>query len=396
MKLIFLKSFILKAFVLKSLILLCSSVLFFSACSTMDFLKYDKEELLRQNKEFDKQVVIQEASEPAPQPEVAAPAATTSSHDQTVAAQAAGSAVEFKKNQTAEAGSKTKPTAKEKKVTVNKPGSKGTTAKSAKTDPKAEIKPTTRQPDIEDSAGFTGTSRSPDVNPFRVGEKVTHSVRYFSAEAGTLNLEVRPYVVVNGQKSYNFFIGLKTSSLFSKFYSVDDTVQTFLDYEDMVPYVFKINVRESGKLAQAHSYFDQKTLKANFWEKKYTEKGGEEETKKAWDILPFSQNAFSGIFYMRIFEWKIGKEYSFRVSDDEKNVVFKGTALAKEKLETDAGTFNAIKIRANILSRGALTQVGDLLLWVSDDDRKFILRIEAKIKIGTLVSEVVQIQKGTP
>ena len=379
---------------------LATGLVLFSACSTMDFLKYDKEELLRQNKEFDKQVVIQEAPE-----STSVANSTSTSHDPTAAASAHATtsttitspAITDRPALVASIDVTASPS-KNKKVPTPKK-SKATEKKSAavaKSQVKTEVKPTTRQPDMEDSVGFTGATRTPDVNPFRVGEKVVHAVRYFSAEAGTLNLEVRPHVVVNGRKSYNFYIGLKTSSLFSKFYSVDDTVQTYLDYEDMVPYVFKINVRESGKLAQAHSYFDQNTLKANFWEKKYTEKNGEEETKKAWDILPFSQNAFSGIFYMRIFEWKIGKEYSFRVSDDEKNVVFKGTALAKEKIQTDAGAFNAIKIRANILSRGALTQVGDLLLWISDDDRKFILRIEAKIKIGTLVSEVTKIEKGSP
>ncbi len=97
---------------------------------------------------------------------------------------------------------------------------------------------------------------------------------------------------------------------------------------------------------------------------------------------------------MRIFKWEIGKEYSFRVSDDEKNIEFKGKALLKEKIETEAGEFNAIKIKASIMSRGALTQAGNIYFWISDDDRKYVLRIEAEIKIGKLVSEVVEIIPG--
>jgi hypothetical protein len=74
--------------------------------------------------------------------------------------------------------------------------------------------------------------------------------------------------------------------------------------------------------------------------------------------------------------------------------VFTGTAIAKETLETEAGTFQAIKVKASIVTRGALTQTGDIFIWISDDDNKYLLRIEAKIKIGTLVSEVVEIDKG--
>ncbi len=346
-------------------------VLALASCSTTAFLKYEKESELRQNKEFENQVVVKPAEEAVVAQQSVPPAvsvpvavATESSKEVTRAAVAVKPAVIIAK--------------KTKKMLPAKV---------------EEIKPMIRLPEIENSEGFNA-QRRPAVDPFRVGEKVVHSVRYFAAEAGQLTLEVKPFVQVNENKSYNFFIGLKTSSLFSKFYSVDDYVETYMDYEDLIPHVFKLNVRETGKLSHANSFFDHKNLKARYWEKKYTQKNGEEIIKKEWDLQTFSQNAFSGIFYMRIFNWKIGQQYSFRVADDEKNVVFKGTALQKEKLNTEAGEFNTIKIKADILSRGALTQSGNVYFWISDDDRKLVLRIEAEIKIGKLVSEVIEIENG--
>ena len=276
-----------------------------------------------------------------------------------------------------------------KKVTVGSKKSKTAVATAA------AVENLVRQPELEDHEGFEGNSRRPKVNPFRVGEVVTHSVRYFATEAGTLVLKVKPFVEVNNRKSYNFLTDLKTSGLFSKFYSVDDQVETYVDYENLVPHVFKLHIKESAQLKEAQSYFDHKTLKATYWEHKYTEKNGNEEKKQEWDILDFSQNVFSGLFYMRIFAWEMGKEYSFRVSDDQKNIIFKGTAIKKEKLSTDAGEFDAIEINATVVTRGALTQAGDFKIWISDDDRKYILRIEAKIKIGSLISEVTSIQPGT-
>lgn len=253
--------------------------------------------------------------------------------------------------------------------------------------------PKKRQPELEDSEGFNN-QRRPLVDPFQVGEKVTLAVSYFAARAGKLSLSVKPYVEVNGKKSYNFLTEIKSSTIFSTFYSVQDQVETYLDYENLSPYVFKLQIKESGQIKEAQSFFDQQKLKANYWEHKYTEKDGHEEKKLEWDLLPFSQNAFSSIFYMRIFKWNIGQEYAFRVSDDGKNIVFKATALEKVKLNTDAGTFDAVKVKAEIVSRGALTQTGDLLIWLSDDEHKYILRIEAKIKIGSLVAEVVEIEPG--
>ena len=333
-----------------------------SACTSMKILKYEKEDLLAKNAEFEKQDVVKPV-EDVPQNKVTENIAT----------------------KPAEAIVHKAP------VIVKTPLKKKAKKKSA--EPETVV--VGRQPELEDSEGFNNLRRPP-LDPFRVGEKVIHSVRYFSAEAGQLTLEVQPFLEVNSKKSYHFQIGCKTSSLFSKFYSVDDLVDTYMDYENLVPHVYKMSVRETGKLAQSQVYFNHDLLRSNFWEKKYTEKNGQEENKKAWDILPFSQNAFSGIFYMRIFNWQVGKQYSFRVSDDEKNVIFKGTALAKEKLETEAGTFNAIKIKTDIISRGALTPSGNIYMWVSDDDRKLLLRIEAEIKIGKIVSEVIEIEKGKP
>ena len=349
--------------------------LFLSSCSTTAFLKYEKESELRQNKEFEKQVVVKPTEEVAPEsvpvgpqspPKVDTPIVTDKASVLTTAL-----------NKKAEV-----PKVSRKKNKKNQDLAKV-----------AEVKPVVRQPELENSEGFNG-QRRPAVDPYRVGEKVVHSVRYFAAEAGQLTLEVKPFVQVNDKKSYNFLIALQTSSLFSKFYSVDDYVETYMDYENMVPHVFKLNVRETGKLSQANSYFDHNALKARYWEKKYTQKNGEEIIKKEWDLQTFSQNAFSGIFYMRIFNWKIGQQYSFRVADDEKNVVFKGTALQKEHISTEAGEFDAIKIKADIFSRGALTQAGNLYFWISDDDRKYVLKIEAEIKIGKLISEVIEIKPG--
>lgn len=344
-------------------------VLGLSSCSS-NFLKYEKQDKFFKNEEFEREVKIKTEDD---EPEVAKP--------EPVKAETVSQTTVVAEKQTKTIGAKKEP----KKLKTKKADVK-----------KAEpVTSTKRQPEIEDSEGFTGISRRPNIDPFKVGEKVIHEVSYFSAKAGTLTMQVKPFAQVNNRKSYNFVINLQSSRVFSNFYSVEDTVNTFLDYETLMPHVLKINIKETGKLAQSQSYFNNETLVANFWEKKYTEKSGEEERKFSWDILPYSQNAFSGLYYMRVFNWKEGKVVSFRVAEDKKNIVFTGTAVGKEKLSTEAGDFNAIKIKASIVTRGALSQTGDIFLWVSDDEHKYILRIEAKIKIGTLVSEVIEIDPGS-
>ncbi|MBY0451582.1 MAG: DUF3108 domain-containing protein, partial [Bdellovibrionaceae bacterium] len=257
------------------------------------------------------------------------------------------------------------------------------------------VNPNVRQPEMENSEGL-GTSRRPQKDPFRVGETVTHEVSYLGATAGTFTLKVNSFAVVNGKKSYNFFIDLKSNSFFTKIYAIDDQVQTYVDFDTLVPHAFKLNIRDSGQVKEARSYFDNEKLVADYWEHRYSEKGGHEEKKQNWSILPYSQNAFSAIFYMRIFNYVDGKDYSFRVADDEKNVLFKAHVIGHEEVSVPAGKFKAIKIKAEIYSRGNLAKASDFYMWLSDDDRKYVLKIQVKLPIGSLYSEATKINPGQP
>ncbi len=247
---------------------------------------------------------------------------------------------------------------------------------------------------IEDKEGFLG--RRPLKDPFYVGEKITHSAYYniFGFTAGILTLDTLPFVQVNGRKAYKFEINLKTTKLFNSIYSVEDRVVTLVDYDLWLPRLYTLHVKESSQLREGRSFFDFQKLKARYEEKKVSKKKGAEEKKLEWDILPYSQNVFSVIYYMRLFQWKDGKDYSFRVADENENLIFKGRVISREVLDTDIGPIKAIKIKPEIILRGNFKPVGDIFIWLSDDERKIPLRIESKIKIGTIVSEITDYKPG--
>jgi uncharacterized protein DUF3108 len=351
------------------------------SCSSAP-LKYEKAKELEANTEFDKAVKVEEVV--ATQPEKTTKAETAPA----VMPKATPSEVERSLT----------PTEKTAPTPTLKPTPPPKTSKKSKAKPKKAKKaeepaqPTHRQPEIEDDIGFQG--RRPLQDPFRVGEVITHDVSYLTFTAGALKLKVEPMVSVNGRKAYNFVTEIQTYPVYSRIYSVNDRVETYVDYETLVPRTYALHVKESGQLREARMLFDDQTNHATFWEKKVTEKHGEEEKKQAWDILPYSQNVFSAIFYMRNFHWEPGKEIAFRVADDEQNLIFKGKCLRREKIDTDIGEKEALVIKPEIILQGKFKPVGDIYVWLSDDEHKYPLRIEAKIKIGSLVSEVTSITPG--
>jgi hypothetical protein len=370
------------------------------ACSSA-FLRYEKASQLKKNDEFEKAVRIERPVDPDAEEEAgtaedaSAPVAATETpatpaNTAAPVNGAAPSATPSPEEAKLAAKIKKSNAAKETKKTEKKSSKK--TKKGAEKVAEEPAAPTHRQPELEDDTGFNG--RRPLVDPYREGEEVVHNMHYFKVSAGELKMKVGKMATVNGRKAYNFGISLKTSPVFSSFYSVDDKVETFVDFETLVPSVFQLHVKESAQLREARMFFDNHTNKATFWEKKVSKDKGEEEKKQAWDILPFSQNVYSAVFYMRNFKWDVGSQYAFRVADDEQNMVFKGTALRKEKLDTEMGIMNAVVIKPEMMLKGVFKPVGDIFIWLSDDEHHYILRIESKIKIGTIISEVISIKPG--
>lgn len=246
---------------------------------------------------------------------------------------------------------------------------------------------------VEDKTGFEG--RRPINDPFRVGEKVVLDLSYFSMSAGKLTMEVLPFSEVNGNKTYTFRIAVKSSKMFSLFYKVDNWAETYVDYEKLVPYSHVVQTRETNQIKDSKSFFNWEENKAIFWEKKITDDSKEPKVEKStWELKPYAQNVISSIFYIRTFAYKQDKPYPFRVADEGKNIIFTSQVVDRETLKTKAGSFKTIKIKPKFTVNGTFKPVGDIFLWLTDDDRKLIVRIEAKIKIGSIVGEAEKVVLG--
>lgn len=247
-------------------------------------------------------------------------------------------------------------------------------------------------PEFEDQESFL--KRRPVVDPYRVGEKLTYEMSYFGVRAGDLQLEVAPFVYVNGRKSYHFIARGQTAAVFEVFYAVDDWLETFVDFEDMIPYSYALHVKESKQLRETRCFFDWKKKLAHFWDKRITKEDGVEEKKLDWNIQDFSQNVFSAPFYLRSFKLEPGKKIQYRMAHEKDNIMLTGEVLRREKIETPMGEIDTVVLKPQIDVGGVFKPIGDIFIWLTDDDRRFIVRIESKIKIGKIVAQLKSIDKG--
>lgn len=275
-----------------------------------------------------------------------------------------------------------------------KPGKKEAKKKpvAAKAAPEKAKPKGPRQPEMEDSEGFEG--RRPLKDPFRVGEKVSYDVSYFNVTAGEIRMEVKPFVTVNGQKAYHYEVSGNSNSFFSKVYAVDDKLSTYVRYDDLVPLSLQVSIKESNQLGETRTFFDWDKMRASYWQKKFIKGKGDRNKKLEWDIKPYSQNVVSVAFYMRNFKLEPGKKFAVRIADEGKNIVFTGEVVKREKLKTAIGDLDTVLMIPKVTADGVLKPIGDVKLWFTDDDRKFLVRLESKIKIGTVVAKVKSIERG--
>lgn len=272
-------------------------------------------------------------------------------------------------------------------------------AKAKETGPALVAEPVVRRlPDWEPNEGFDLASpngRTPSRVPFRVGEKVVLEVSWSVFSAGTLSFETRRLAQVNGRPAYEFYGTAKTYTVFDKVYSVDDWFKIYFDSETWLPLSQIFSANETGLIRQSRSLFDWKAGQARFWDKKITRQTDRlEETSKEWALLPWSQGAFSALFYLRAFRYEPGAEARFRVTHEQEDLLLSVKALRREEITTKAGVFKTLVLRPTATKDGQPKDIGEIDIWVTDDDRKLIVRIHSKLRFGTLKADVIEVVQG--
>src|SRR5690606_11987393 len=155
---------------------------------------------------------------------------------------------------------------------------------------------------------------------------------------------------------------------------------------------FHIHAVETKKVLIVKTAFDWKKLQGYRWERQITKEDGTQEKNREWEILSFSQNVISGFYYLRNFTLKPGKKIQFRVADDGKNMVVKADVLRREKIKTALGEFNTLVVKPTVEIEGIFQPMGDVFFWVTDDDRKLFVKIEAEIKIGKVIGKLKELK----
>ena len=229
--------------------------------------------------------------------------------------------------------------------------------------------------------------------PFRIGESVVLSLRYFGIHAGDLSISTLPMKLVNEEISYHFRMDAVSNKSFSFIYSVDDYAETFVGVKEFRPFNYLIKMDQKDRVGENKALFDWEKMKAFTWERAIT-KRGEERKDYEWEFKEGSQNVISAIYYLRTLDLKVGESYQVPLAHRGKNLDMTAVVEKRETLRVGSNRFRTLVIVPTFELDGAFKQVGDIKIWLTDDDQKLPIQIQAKIKIGTIHANLKKLVRG--
>jgi hypothetical protein len=236
--------------------------------------------------------------------------------------------------------------------------------------------------------------RKDGVAPIWVGESLRYQVTYFGVAAGDVTLEVLPEKFVNGRKVYHLKGLAETSSVFSMVYRLKDTIESYMDYDGHFSHRFHLILDESKQTRNALELNDSEKGQTFYWNRWNHHKRGYTETKETFPIPKFPQDSLSSLYYLRTLPLEVGKEFSFPVVSEGKNWEAIAKVLRTEMMDTPLGKKQVLVIQPETKFEGSLRKQGDSFLYLTNDDRKFLVRLEAKVRIGTVVAELKKVELG--
>ncbi|MEW6510492.1 MAG: DUF3108 domain-containing protein [Bacteroidota bacterium] len=213
---------------------------------------------------------------------------------------------------------------------------------------------------------------------FGVGERLVFDVNYGFVTAGEAVMEIPALESVAGRRCYRVEFRVNSLPSFSWIYKVEDRYLTFIDVETIAPWKFEQHIREGGYRRDFIAEFDQVKNIARTSEGVHA-------------IPPYVHDIMSAFYYARTIDFasmKPGDKVLLHNFYKDTTYELAVKVLGRQELEVEAGTFNTVVIEPMVKEGGLFKSEGRIVIWLTDDERKIPLRVNTKVVIGSIDTEL--------
>jgi hypothetical protein len=224
-----------------------------------------------------------------------------------------------------------------------------------------------------------------------IGETQVMEMTYLGVVVAKVALSVLPDKMIGDRNSYHLYAQLKSAPFYKYIYSLDDTIESFIDKEKFLPIKYSLIQRESKQSIDDIQLFDHES-KMTYFRMKKIKRGKLSKRKKDTFIPKYFQDGLSTIYMLRSLPLKVGDVYNYPMVTRGKITIFKMTVTGIETLDTEIGERKAYKILATSTYSGDVVKKGNMVFWISADAQRLFLKLQAEIKIGSVKGSIVSVK----
>ena len=221
---------------------------------------------------------------------------------------------------------------------------------------------------------------------FKSGEYLKFQVSYGFINAGIATLEVKE-TTYNGKRVFHAKGFGRTTGVSRAFFKVKDDYQSYFDVKTGKPYRFIRNINE-GSYIRHQEGFD------NYNNNTILVKDHKNKKEHTYHVHENIHDVISAFYNLRnhpkLNSIKTGETIEVDMFFDDEIFKFKLKFMGYEKIKTKFGTVNAMKFRPYVMSGRVFKEKESLTMWVSNDDNRIPLKVQASLLVGSLNAELIQ------
>lgn len=200
---------------------------------------------------------------------------------------------------------------------------------------------------------------------------------------GEVVMTVSDLTTYRGRPVYVLNAHLYTNRAFSLFYSISDTLTSYVDAEGIFSWKYIKEIQETKDSSLEVVEYDQVN---GTWTKNGQPQG---------EILPFTQDLLSAVYYLRALNWNdIGDTIWTPVNDTKKNYHMTFELDKQKRLRVLNDWVTARVGRPVVQLEGKYKSIGNNEVWFTDDDSRIPVLIKCNIRLGNIYAKLVEYDTG--
>jgi Protein of unknown function (DUF3108) len=167
-------------------------------------------------------------------------------------------------------------------------------------------------------------------------------------------------------------------------YSVRNRYETLVDHNDFSARLSLFEERVGKRQRVQTAVFDRSTQQVKYLTTDLTKPDAPPQSK-AIPLQEGMMSLLSGLYFLRLQNYKEGQMMRIPVSDDQKNYEFDILIGKREKVKTECGRMNTIRLEPKIFGPDKFfRKKGEMFIWVTETDQHVPVHVEARGEAGKL------------